>query len=266
MSSGERTFIRNGRIVTESGNLINIDFFAHPQPTINEVRESKLDESLWLNPEGAAAEAVSFIQEQGRELTPLSHRLAMKAITVPYFERQFQGEEVSQDVLENVNGVRQQNSELLDLYLSYLEDETIDQHVLRQAIIDSSTLQLAARSLRGDKKDDIILLPAQRDQETPLSALTFTVIRQASLGRALLAVTDDARITQANRTQPDRPQIIIKPRDLIVQRSTINDLANALVQEQENHSELTREQYLEIEFAAAHLYSKIEDHFDKTQG
>jgi len=257
MSADNRVFLHSGGFIDTEGSSATLG--------LTFTSEKDLDELLWFNPEEAPQSVRYLLKAHGGEMTPTLSRLALKAVALPLFEREFQGEEVTETVSRKVNNVAFHNSILLDAYLDRVGDESIDQSVLDQAITDSVILQLVSRSLRSKTLDDIIALPIGPDRYDQLATTNFTVLRRKSLGRAHLVATDAPSTVYRQDPNVNQHRIVVSPTKLTGSDHSMHDLAEALISEQQIDEEITGDEYDLINTSAARLYTQIHAHFDAIQ-
>ena len=225
--------------------------------------ESDLDDALWFDPENAGKDLHYLLKVHAGEMSPALSRLALKAVTLPLFIREFQGEDTTLEIEDDVQHIALRNSILLDAYMERVNDDEIDQNMLNQAINDATVLQLIARSFRSKESDDTILLPIGPDTDYIAEQISFTVLRRKSLGRAVLHVSNSRPIAYMHTPQMQPHRILIRPDD-IVGTGSIHDLAEALISEQ-SIEPMAGEDHDLISAAAAHVHTKIAQHFDRIQ-
>jgi|GEM_PF-2695381 len=255
MRDDRRIFLTNG-FTNEAGSSVphGISF-----PT-----EEKLDEALWLDPEQAKEPLRYLLKAESGQLTPALSRIALKALTLPLFTREFQGDDVTAETQEAVNGIASQNGILLSTYLRYLGDEDIDQTVLHQAINEATILQLVARSFRSAAEDNIVLLPIAHEEYSNSPKIDFTLLRRKELGRAHLIVSEQTDAFYRKDINVNPYRIRIKPSEITPPEETYIDLAEALVAEQHPERIIPVDGDPErIQYSSDKLLRTIQDHFSK---
>lgn len=252
MSHSERLFLEGGNAKYESGSSISLESLLP--------NEKKLDEKLWHTPEDAASDITYLLKQTGGEMTPQLSRLALKAISLPLFKREAEGEDLKEDTPEAIETIALRNAVLLQSYLELVDDPDVDQRILTQAINDAVIVQLTSRTLGSINPDldDVILLPSSGAPQYNGEPTVFTVLRRKSLGRAQLIATAVPHHLQ-HLTQSDT--MYIRPGELTGPKHNIQRLARALVAEQqlEPMSKISDDL---VTYATSQLYSKIYDHFD----
>lgn len=256
MSNAERVFLESGRPISETGSKRDFG--------LSFTSEHDLDQHLWLDPEEARDDLRFLLKVHQGEMSPALSRLALKAVALPLFKREFYSETTPADILQEVSEVPRQNSRLLDAYLDRVGEDDIDQTMLKQAIDDATVLQLVSRSLHGEAEDDIIMLPAGPVEDHVDKPTTFTVLRRQSLGRALLFISSVRPASYIHTPQSNPHRIQIRPNDLLIDDANRFDLAESLIAEQKDTSVSDEDREL-IEHAASHVKSKIVQHFDRIQ-
>jgi len=248
MSSSERFFIEDS--ATLGGSLTF-------------TTEHDLDQQLWLAPNEAAENLKFLLKVHQGEMSPALSRLALKAVTLPLFIREYDGDETSEDTREAIRTIPERNSQLLDAYLDRVGDPDIDQGMLKQAIDDATVLQLASHLSKAEAYDDTILLPNGPEEDHVDKPTTFTVLRRQQLGRALLYVSTIRPAAYIHTPQTTGHRIRIRPSDLLTDDASRFDLAEALIAEQDEN--ISKEDYELVERAAAHIDTAITNHFDRIQ-
>ncbi|RWZ78642.1 MAG: hypothetical protein EOT05_02735 [Candidatus Microsaccharimonas sossegonensis] len=259
MSSAERLFLDSGRPISESGSRRDFG--------LSFTSESDLDHHLWLDPEVAEDDLRFLLKVHQGDMSPALSRLALKAVALPLFKREFYGDDTPIQVIRAVRDIPQQNSRLLNAYMDRVDDDQIDQTMLRQAIDDTTVLQLVSRSFKSNTKDDIVLLPAGPEEDYVDKPTTFTVLRRRSLGRALLFVSNARPVAYIHTPQSRAHRIQIRPDDLLIDGANRFDLAEALITDQRgdvDDSMLPDERDL-LRHATGHVTDKITTHFDRIQ-
>lgn len=255
MSIESQTFLEKGGLVNDDGSIAKIELIDFPT-------EKDADEALWLNPEEAARPLRLLLKQNGGELTPLVSRLALKSLAVPLFIREAEGPDASQDIQEVVNGTALRTSFLLDAYLDLLDDESVDQTILNQAINDAVVFQLVARSFRSAEKDNVVLLPVSPEEFTQSPKMNFTVLRRRELGRAHLIVSEQTDDFYRQDVDVNQYRVRIKPSEIVQPGKTFVDLAESLVSEQQPTA-TNQPDYDMINSAAARLITKINTQFER---
>lgn len=253
MSNVGRIFLEGGTPYDHSGSRVNLG--------LSFTSEKDLDEKLWLDPEAAPKDLEFLLKVHRNETTPALSRLALKAITFPLFVREFYGTDTPPEITEAIRGIPKRNSRLLDAYLDRVNDDSIDQAVLKQAIDDATVLQLVTRSLATESPEDTVLLPLGPEEDYLSAPTTFTVLRRQNLGRALLFVSNVRPNAHKQTPQAKPHRIQIRPADLLIDDATRFDLAETLIAEQ-GTDDLSIEEQEFVEYAAAQVNSAIAAHFE----
>lgn len=255
MSTADRISLQEGRFQNDNGTRVDLG--------LTFTSEQDLDQNLWINPDAAYKDLNYLLKVHQGELTPALSRIALKAVSLPLFVREFYGEATPIEDEREVQEIPQRNSRLLDAYMNLLGNEDVDRAMLLQAIDDATILQLVSRSLTSKETDDIIALPAGPEQDHQDRPTTFTVLRRKSLGRALLYISSTRPSTYIDTPEANKHRIHIKPADLLTNGASRFNLAEALIAEQQNDTE--PEDFDLIDAASAHVMSKITTHFDAIQ-
>jgi len=255
MSNNRRLFLTDG-FTDEAGSSVSHGIIF---PT-----EEKLDETLWLDPEQAEERLRYLLKVEGGQLTPALSRIALKALTLPLFTREFQGSDVTLETEEAVNGIASENGTLLNTYLRYINDEDVDQTVLHQAINEATILQLVARSFLSTAEDNIVLLPIAHEEYFNSPKIDFTLLRRKELGRAHLIVSEQIDAFYRKDVNVNPYRIRIKPSEIALPEETFIDLAEALVAEQHpEHIAPVDGDSDRIQYSSGKLFDTIKDHFNK---
>lgn len=255
MNDIERIFLEKGTTRNHNGDPTRLG--------ISFTTEENLNDALWLHPDDAAKDLRFLLKVHGGEMTPSLHRLALKAVTIPLFQREFHGDDTPLSVETSVRAVPEQTSRLLDAYMDRVGDDQIDQNILDQAIDDTTVLHLVSRSLRSPETDDVILLPAGPETDQTALPTTFTLLRRKTIGRGLLHVSDVRQPLHMRHTPQAQPyRIQIHPSAMRTAAETRYDLAEALIAEQQAEI-LTTEEYDMIETADTYVHKTIANYFNR---
>ena len=257
MSTSEQIFLggNSPRGMRRAGNPLGLTFAS----------EQDLDSELWMNPKEAPRSLRYLLRLNKGELTPTMSRLALKAVALPLFTREFEGDNVSETTETAVRKIGYNGSQLLGRYLDLRGDVSVDQAVLDQAITDATTLQLVSRSLRSKERDDVILLPIGHPMYKGLPNTEFTVLRRHELGRANLAVVEQAPKLYTQSPNARQQRILITPSEMIGPDASMGDIAELLVAEQDRESVMTYQDRATIDDATDRLLGKIDTHFSHIQ-
>jgi hypothetical protein len=258
MSNVGRIFLDGGTPIDHNGSGIDLG------SSFTFKNEQDLDKKLWLNPDEAGTDLKYLLKVHQGEMSPALSRLALKAVTLPLFVREFYHEETTTETLADVHAIPQRNARLLDAYMDRIGESHIDQAMLKQAIDDVTVLQLVTRSLTTEAPDDIILLPAGPQEDHIDKPTSFTVLRRQSLGRALLFVSSVRPAAHLKTPELNAHRIHIHPRNLLSYGANRFDLAEALIAEQKGKAISTEDQDL-VSSAEAYVKDKIVQHFDAKQ-
>ena len=261
MNIGERLSFEGSYFTDNNGSRKNLELYF---PTDEEL-EAQLDDSLWHNPEDSLELIKQLLKNNHHESTPTMHRLVLKALAIPVFTREFEGEEVTADTEAAVLDMAQMGSSILDRQLAlYSEKATTEHTVLDQAINDAVIMQLVSRSFRSAEDDDIILLPVSPSDYNELPHANFTVLRRHQLGRAHLVV--DERMPKLHTQDPhvNQQRILIKPSEILGE-TPMDQFAEILVAEYHDEQGIDATEIALIESATDRLFAKINAHFDHIQ-
>jgi len=283
MDIGKRLSFDGNEFVDDNGLKRTFEISFGPEKT--PVNEKQLDDSLWHNPEASFALIKELLKDTQHQLTPRTNRLVLKALTIPAFSREFQGEDVTAQTQESVLDMGAIGSGILNRYLGLRSDRGVTQlqHLMQQEILDTdafqqlqqetalldqaindlTVLQLVNRSLHADETDDIILLPVSPPKYNRLQSADFTVLRRQQLGRAHLVVAET--MPPHSDISVDDQRILIKPSELIDQNGSMNQLAEILVDEYHFEEGLEDSDYATIQTATDRLFATINAHFDHIQ-
>lgn len=255
MSNADRIFLEGGRAQDQNGSGVRLELSFRS--------EKDLDDKLWHEPDYAIDDLRYLLKEHQGELTPTLSRLALKAIALPLFIREFYGDMTPPETEEHIRTLPRRGAALLDAYMARVGDESINQAMLKQAIDDASVLQLISRSLHANKTDDIVLLPVGPTENHVDRPTSFTVLRRKQLGRALLFASSVRLPSYIHTPELNPHRIQIRPVDLLQGEATRYDLADALVAEQQGVANL--EDLDLIAAADVHITNTINRHFDRIQ-
>lgn len=256
MSTAQRISLESGSFKNDNGSGVSLG--------LTFTSEQDLDKNLWLDPEAAGKDLRYLLKVHQGEITPAFSRIALKGIAHPLFMREFYGEETSADIIENIRTIPHRNSQLLDAYLDRVGNENVDQTMLKQAIDDTTILQLVSRSLTSPETEDVILLPIGPQEDSENLSASFTVLRRKSLGRALLFVSGVRPTAYIHTPQANPHRIHIRPADLVSNEATRFDLAEALIAEQ-LYDAINPDEVEMIKYAETHVHDAITRHFDRIQ-
>jgi len=284
MDIGERLSFNGNQFVDDNGlkRTFEISF----QPEKKPVTEKDLDDSLWHDPETSFELIKQLLDSNKHQLTPQTNRLVLKALAIPAFTREFEGQAVTPKTQEAVLDMAPIGSGILNRYLGLRSDRGVAQlehltqqeplaadtflqlqqelGLLDQAINDLTVLQLVNRALRADELDDIILLPVSPPAYNQLPSADFTVLRRQQLGRAHLVVAEEFP-THRNYAAVNEQRILIKPSELFDDGGSMHQLAEILVDEYHFEEGLENEDYDIINTATERLFAIINAHFDYIQ-
>lgn len=267
MSFVQRYILEDGKLHYDDGRP------AAPGLGLTFDDEKVLDEKLWMDPENATDTLKYLLRQHGGEVTSTLARLGLKSLALPLFKREFARNEpllAVEDALESdqytdymnsledeIEGIQERNGRLLGVYLSYFDDERVDQDILEQTITDVSVFQLIARNT-----EDIVLLPIGPDNLATPVATGFTVLRRQNLGRAHLIVSNGAKIAHLHNPNVLRNTIQLSTEDIVGPDGDIYVLASALNHE---YDAVTDSEQALIDAADERLRAKINAHFDSVE-
>ena len=257
MSTREQIFLEGNNLFSTAGPRDSLG--------LRFASEKELDTELWMNPEEAPRSLDYLLNLNRGGLSPIMSRLVLKSIALPLFQREFEGNDVTEKTEAAVQDMSYQGSQLLDRYLDLLGDESINQTMLSHAINDATTLQLVSRSFRSTKQDNIILLPIGHQMYNQLPHIEFTTLRRQTLGRANLTVVEDVPSLYSQHLSAQQQRILIKPADITGPDVTMSDIAEILVAEQRRDEIISGEERDAVSAAAGRLFTRINDHFDHIQ-
>jgi hypothetical protein len=260
--SREQIFLdKNIGLYSTDGSVISLPRVASPQARIAAAESRKktvveapdVDTLLWHSPSDAHEAIVETLKQKQGTFDKELHLTALKVVSLPLFEREFEGNggTLSQNVA--VSEAKFHSSQLIERYVDLVEDETVSQSFLRQCIRDAVVLHLSLRSLHGDHRDDTIILPVG-PVDVGKSATSMTILRSTSLGRANLVINDRQKYGVANNGRID-----ISANELVPGGDTLA-LANALLNE-DNETISAGDQEL-IHTASRQLSMKIDNYFE----
>ncbi len=260
--SREQIFLdRDIGLYSTGGNTVSLPTVASPQARIAAAESRKdlpieapdIDTLLWHSPSDAHAAIIETLKQKQGVFDKELHLTALKAVSLPLFEREFEGGggTLSQNI--GVSEAKLHSSQLIERYIDLMEDETVNQSFLKHCIRDAVILHLGLRSLHGDHRDDTIILPVG-PVDMGKAATSMTVLKSTSLGRANLVINDRQRYSVAHNGRID-----ISTNELILGGDTIT-LANALLNES-NETTSTSDQEL-INNASRQLFMKINNYFE----
>ena len=253
MSADNRLFL-DGKAFKDEGGLSAL-------LKLKITSEKEVDEALWFDPEHASEPLLDVIRQYKGEMSPTLSRLALKALALPLFMREFQGENVAEEVAAEVSTISRRTGILLDAYMDHVNNGNDDQTVVTQALADTTVFGLNARSFRSTQQDDIVLLPVSPESYYKTNRTNFTVLRRRSLGRAHLVIADQLDSLYRQDPQVNQHRILISPQEMTGPDATIDDLAEALISD--SIQQTTAEEADFISAASARLYTRIHGHFDQ---
>ena len=284
MDIGERLSFNGNQFTDDNG--LKRTFEIAFQPEKKPVTEKDLDDSLWHDPETSFELIKQLLEGNKHQLTPQTNRLVLKALSIPAFTREFEGEAISVDTHEAVLDMAPIGSGILNRYLGLRSDRGVAQleHLTQQETLDADTylqlqrelglldraindltvLQLVNRALRADELDDIVLLPVSPPAYNQLPSADFTVLRRQQLGRAHLVVAEELP-RHSTHAQVNDQRILIKPSELFDKGGSMNQLAEILVDEYHFEEGIEDEDYTVINTATERLFAIINAHFDYIQ-
>jgi len=251
--SFENRFSLVGNRLKDENNLSMI-------PKVSYITEEELDEELWFNPEAAGRQVRNLLKQHEGEMTPTLSRLALKALAIPLFVREFEGQDVAPETDAAVAGISANMGTLLDAYLDRINNSNFDQTTAANALVDAAFFALNVRDLGSTEKDDVIMLPIAPSNFYSSSNVNFTTLRRKSLGRAQLVMSPKPDIEHKKEPHLNAYRIFANPRELVGDDATIEDLAEALISDS-IHSVTTDEEAL-IARTSERFYSKIKNGFD----
>ena len=254
MTHSDHFFLEKGNVKNAQGSIVDLG--------LSFASEKDLDDKLWLDPNQAEKDIRFLLKVHGGEITPTLSRLALKAIALPLFIREFEGKDVTKATESDVQAVALNGGALLDAYMDRVGDDSIDQVELEQAIDNLTVMQLVNRSYRSNEDDNTVLLPIGPESDAP--STSFTVLRRKSLGRAMLYVSNTRPVAYMSTPQTAQHRVLIRPDTITGSDNTMHDLAEALIAEQKIEPVTGEEQDL-IASAAAHVHGQITSHFDAIQ-
>jgi len=222
--------------------------------------EQELDEALWFDPEAADKPLRNLLQQHKGEMTPTLSRLALKALAIPLFTREFLGESTTPEIDTEVAHVSTHMGVLLDAYLDRINNSNYDQRTATNALVDAAFFALNVRDLGSNDTDDIIMLPIAPANFYISENVNFTTLRRKSLGRAQLIMSPKPDIEHKKEPHLNTYRIFADPTEMIGDDASVEDLAEALISDSMNAA--TPDEATLIAGVSERFYSKISSGFD----
>jgi len=223
------------------------------------ITEKDLDHSLWFNPEAAPKQIESLLKQLKGELSPALCRIALKGLALPLYFDEFYGHDTTDAILDDIATIPERTSEVTAAYLELEKDDSVNQAMLKQAIDDISLFQIG-QLIHAETPGSLRLLPSGPEQDQIDRPATFTLLRPAELGRAILTINSVAQPSHAETPELKKQRVLVSPKDMLINGASRFDLAEALTTY--TTGTFTTQSYDLVEHAKAHVQQTVEHHFN----